>query len=103
MKYDFTSVIDRRGLDAIAVDAPGRPGVNAPGAPMDGFDIIPMWIADMNFATAPAVTEAILRRAAHPLYGYFLPREEYFSAILTWQRKRHGVQDLRHGHGAGHA
>lgn len=48
MKYDFTSIMDRRGKDAIAVDALGAPGF-APGAPKEGFDAIPMWVADMNF------------------------------------------------------
>ena len=49
MHYDFTSLMDRRGKDAIAVDDVGGPG--APGAPKAGFDVIPMWIADMNFPT----------------------------------------------------
>ncbi len=47
MKYDFTSVLDRRGKDAIAIDALGHG--TAPGAPKEGFDPIPMWVADMNF------------------------------------------------------
>ena len=61
MKYDFTSIIDRHGMDAIAVDCLGQP--NFPGAPRDGFDAIPMWVADMNFATVPTITEEIIRRA----------------------------------------
>ena len=76
MKYDFTSVIDRRGKDALAVDAVGAvPG--GPGLPGEGFDIIPMWVADMNFPTCPTIPEAIIERAKHPMYGYFQPREEY--------------------------
>ena len=50
MKYDFTTVYERRGMDALAVDALGQPGGFAPGKPKDGFSIIPMWVADMNFA-----------------------------------------------------
>ena len=50
MKYDFTTVYDRRGMDALAVDALGQPGGFAPGKPKDGFSVIPMWVADMNFA-----------------------------------------------------
>ena len=73
MKYDFTSIMDRRGKDAIAVDALGAPGF-APGAPKEGFDAIPMWVADMNFPTVPTIPEAIIARARHPAYGYFLPR-----------------------------
>ena len=62
MKYDFTSILDRRGRDAIAVDGLGS-GF-APGRPREGFDAIPMWVADMNFPTVPAVQEAMIRRAA---------------------------------------
>ena len=58
MKYDFTSIMDRRGRDALAIDGVGH-GF-APGAPREGFDVIPMWIADMNFPTVPSVPAAII-------------------------------------------
>ena len=61
MKYDFTSIMDRKGRDAIAVDMIGQPGGFAPEAPAPGFDVIPMWVADMDFPSPPAVQEAILR------------------------------------------
>ena len=51
MTYDFTSIMDRHGMDAIAVDALGTGW--APGAPKEGWDAIPMWVADMNFPTCP--------------------------------------------------
>ena len=92
MKYDFTSVMDRRGMDALAVDGLG--GSWTPKKPPEGVDIIPMWVADMNFPTVPTVTEAIISRAQHPAYGYFEPREEYFQAIIDWQRDRNGVTGL---------
>ena len=99
MKYDFTSIIDRRGWDALAVESIGTvPGGRVPDAPREGFDAIPMWIADMNFATAPAIPAAIIERAKHPLYGYFEPREEYFSSIIGWQERRNGVTGLRKEH-----
>ena len=53
MKYDFTSIMDRHGKDAIAVDMIGQPDGFAPGAPLPGFDSIPMWVADMNFPVVP--------------------------------------------------
>ena len=87
MKYDFTSIIDRQGKDAIAVDSP-------PGKPKEGFDLIPMWVADMNFATAPSIVQAISDRLAHPLFGYFEPRPEYYDAIINWQKVRNGVEGL---------
>ena len=94
MKYDFTSLIDRHGMDAIAVDSWGEiPGM-APNAPDEGFDRIPMWVADMNFATVPTVQEHIIQRAQHPMFGYFDPRPEYFDRIIEWQSRRNGVKGL---------
>lgn len=84
MKYDFSSLIDRHGMDSIAVDSWGEiPGM-APNAPDEGFDRIPMWVADMNFATVPTVQEHIIQRAQHPMFGYFNPRAEYFDRIIEW-------------------
>jgi len=96
MKFDFESLIDRRGLDALAVDALGSGW--APGAPKDGFDAIPMWVADMNFATAPSVCKAIHARVDHPTFGYFDPRDEYYDAIIRWQADRNGVKGLAPEH-----
>ena len=99
MKYDFTSMIDRRGHDAAAVEGIGRRRWGSePDAPREGFDAIPMWVADMNFATVPTIPEAIIERAKHPLYGYFAPREEYFDAIIRWQSERNGVTGLKKEH-----
>ena len=96
MKYDFESIMDRHGQDALAVDALGKGW--APGAPKEGFDAIPMWVADMNFPTVPTIIEALHARIDHPAFGYFDPREEYFDSIIRWQRERHGVEGLRAEH-----
>ncbi|MBQ8408064.1 MAG: aminotransferase class I/II-fold pyridoxal phosphate-dependent enzyme [Clostridia bacterium] len=96
MKYDFESIIDRRGMDALAVDALGSGW--APDAPQEGFDPIPMWVADMNFATVPTVCEAIAERVKHPAFGYFDPRREYFDSIIRWQSLRNGVSGLTPEH-----
>ena len=93
MKYDFTSIMDRHGMDAIAVDGIGGENGYA-AAPKPGFDIIPMWVADMNFPTVPTIPEAIINRAKHPAYGYFDMRDEYYDSIIRWQEKRNGVKDL---------
>lgn len=94
MKYDFTSIMDRRGKDAIAVDGlGGMPGFT-PDAPKLGFDAIPMWVADMNFPTVPTITEAIIERAKHPAFGYFRATPEYYSSIIEWHEKRNGVKRL---------
>lgn len=66
MRYDFTKIIDRHGKDAIAVDGLGKNPGFAPEPPKDGFDVIPMWVADMNFETVPTIPKAIMDRAAHP-------------------------------------
>ena len=96
MKYDFTSIIDRRGMDAVAVDGiGGYHWGTEPDAPREGFDAIPMWVADMNFATCPAIPAAMIERAKHPLYGYFFPSDAYYNAIIGWQTERNGFRDLK--------
>lgn len=92
MKYDFTSIMNRVGWDAIAVEGLGNG--KAPDAPKEGFDAIPMWVADMNFPTVPTIPAAIAARTAHPAYGYFSPRKEYFDAIIRWQEQHNGVVGL---------
>lgn len=93
MKYDFTTIMDRHGMDALAVDGIGGGG-SAPDKPLEGFDVIPMWVADMNFPTVPTVPAAIIERAKHPAYGYFSAPKAYYDAIITWQRQRNGVEGL---------
>jgi len=94
MKYDFTSIMDRQGKDAIAVDGCGTMPGFTPDRPQDGFDIIPMWVADMNFPTVPTIPEAIIERAKHPAYGYFFPTKEYFKSIIKWQEEHNDVKGL---------
>ena len=98
MKYDFTSIMDRRGKDAIAVDMVGQPGGFAPAAPLPGFDPIPMWVADMNFPVVPTIPAAMIQRAQHPAYGYFQPTAAYFDSIIRWHRVRNGVEGLEPKH-----
>ena len=94
MKYDFTSIMDRRGKDAIAVDGLGTSPGFTPDAPKPGFDAIPMWVADMNFPTVPTIQQAILERGQHPAFGYFQPTPAYYDAICRWQQVRNGVSGL---------
>ena len=99
MKYDFTSILNRRGMDAIAVDTPfEEEGFNhdyfAGIHLKEGMDWIPMWVADMNFPIVPTVQEAIIERTKHPAFGYFSPRKEYFEEIIKWQETRNGVTGL---------
>jgi cystathionine beta-lyase len=75
----------------------GAPGSLYP-APKEGFDVIPMWIADMNFPTVPTIPEAIIARTRHTAYGYFAPRQEYFDAIAHWHEQRKGVSGVEPQH-----
>ncbi|MCM1020702.1 MAG: pyridoxal phosphate-dependent aminotransferase [Muribaculum sp.] len=81
-KYDFDKVIDRRGTGAIKTDSLtefyGRDDLQA------------MWIADMDFAVAPAIQQALAQRIAHPIYGYPRVKESYWNAVTGWLRRRHG-------------
>ena len=95
-KYDFTTIMDRHGKDALAVDSIGA-GVawaQAPTGPKNGLSAIPMWVADMNFATVPAIPAEIIKRAQHPAYGYYMPTDEYYDSIIRWHRLRNGVERM---------
>lgn len=78
MEYDFSRPTDRRGTDSYKWDS-------APEA-----DIIPLWVADMDFETFPGITEALQRRVAHGIFGYTRVPETYYEAVCRWFEKRHG-------------
>ena len=99
MQFDFTSILDRRGMDAIAVAPEEDPyGIAPKGTTKEGYDQIPMWVADMNFPTVPAICDAITARAQHPAFGYFAPRKEYYDSIIHWHESRNGVKGLQKKH-----
>lgn len=100
--FDFTSIIDRVGKDSIAYDAASAIARGSLG-PTDmqvdeGFDFIPMWIADMSFATAPSVIRALHERVDHPCFGYFEYSRAYYESIISWQQHRNGVNGLKPEH-----
>lgn len=74
-EYDFESVIDRKGTSSLKWDL------------FD--DDVPMWVADMDFRVAPAIENAILKRAAHPVYGYTIVPDELFEAYISWWNRRY--------------
>lgn len=78
MEYDFSRPTNRRGTDSYKWDS-------APEA-----DIIPLWVADMDFETFPGITEALQRRVAHGIFGYTRVPEAYYEAVCRWFGKRHG-------------
>ena len=77
-KYDFDQLIPRRGTNSVKWD-------EEPAA-----DILPMWVADMDFRTAPCVVEALRRRVEHGVYGYATVPESYYGAVTSWFARRHG-------------
>lgn len=91
--FDFDSHIERAGHDALAFDALGT-GAPAPAAPTPGVTPLPMWIADMNFAAPPCITDAIAGRLAHPTFGYYRPSDAYYQAICTWHRNHKGTPHI---------
>ncbi|MDU4446414.1 MAG: aminotransferase class I/II-fold pyridoxal phosphate-dependent enzyme [Anaerococcus vaginalis] len=98
MKFKFDEMLERHGKDAIAVDGLGTVPGMSPDKPKEGFDAIPMWVADMNFATAPSIQDAIIERVKHPAFGYFAPTDEYFNAIINWHKDRKNVNDIKPCH-----
>lgn len=77
MQYNFDQVIDRHNTNSEKWDEIKTP------------DMLPLWVADMDFATAPCIQEAIVRRATHPCYGYSLVPDSYYEAIQEWYAVRH--------------
>ena len=94
MRFDFTTIPDRHGHDSIAIDGLGDGTGFAPAAPKEGFTSIPLWVADMSYATAPSVTRAMHERVDHPFFGYYEACDAYYQAIIDWHRTRKGVDDL---------
>ena len=94
MRYDFTTVLDRTGHDCLAADRIPFSGLQVE----EGFDTIPMWIADMAFPAAPPVLEAIRGRLEMPNFGYFALPEAYYDSIIHWQKERNGVTGLKPEH-----
>jgi cystathionine beta-lyase len=77
MEYNFDNVIDRHNTNSAKWD-----GGNA--------DLLPMWVADMDFEVPQPVKDAIAKRAEHGIFGYSLPRKSYYEAIISWEKRRHG-------------
>ena len=74
--YNFDNVIERRGTGCVKWDEADN-------------GVIPLWVADMDFAVAPAIQEAIRKRAEHPIFGYTFVQEDYYEAVISWFKRRH--------------
>lgn len=80
MKYNFDEIIPRRGTNSYKWDSAGDAG------------ILPMWVADMDFRTAPPVVEALRKRAEHGIFGYVRVPDAYYAAVTNWFARRHDWQ-----------
>ena len=89
MAYDFDKVIDRRGTSCSKWDA--DPNKTIPGVeyPVDR-DVLPVWVADMDFEVAPEITGALAERVRHGIFGYTKVPDACYDAIIGWQERRHG-------------
>lgn len=79
MQFDFDTVVSRRGSGSAKWDQDAQ------------ADILPMWVADMDFRTAPAVIAALEQRVAHGIFGYAAMPDAFYEAVQGWQARRHGL------------
>ena len=85
--YDFDTIIDRLGTSSSKWSYAKK---------MTGYDdVLPMWVADMDFASAPEIVAAIKERAAHPIYGYTTRTDAYYNGIINWMAKRNNWKNIQ--------
>ena len=83
-KYNFDTVIDRRGTSAVKYE-----GLDAV---FGRHDVSPMWIADLDFAVCPDIVNGLRRRLDHPILGYYACPDSYWNAVRTWLSDRHAIE-----------
>ena len=86
--YDFNKITDRHGTNAIKYDlavARGKPA-----------DVVSLWVADMDFPTAPAILEALHEKVNHGIFGYSVPGEDFYETVKNWQKTEHDFEIARH-------
>ena len=91
--FDFETLIDRRRSGCYKWDSELPDGVQL--TPEERADVIPMWVADMDFPVAPCILDAMRKRLEHGVFGYVKPLEDFFEAVIRWFASRHGVEFKR--------
>ena len=86
-KYNFDEIIERRGTDCFKWDAPAKQ--------YGRDDLLPMWVADMDFRSPDFVMEAIRRRCDHEVLGYTMPSEGYIQAVTSWLQEHYAIKATR--------
>lgn len=79
MKYDFSTQPQRRDTDSYKWDS-------------ESADILPLWVADMDFTTAPCIIEALQKRVSHGIFGYTRVPDDFYQAVIDWFSERHGLE-----------
>ena len=82
MKYDFDTVINRRNTNCVKWDETDRE------------DVIPLWVADMDFHSFPGITDALYQRVGHGIFGYTHVPDSYYNAVIRWFDERHGLRGV---------
>ena len=80
--YDFDKIVERKGTGAIKTDALGKV--------FGKDDLIPLWVADMDFETPDFIVEALKKRMEHPVFGYTALPDDYWPTVQKWLEDRHG-------------
>lgn len=81
MKFDFNKITDRHGTNSIKYDLAVQRGKPA--------DVLSLWVADMDFPTAPCITDALRARVDHGIFGYSVPGKEFYDSVINWQKREH--------------
>ena len=81
-KINFNIVVNRKNTNCLKYDFAVRRGRPE--------NVLPLWVADMDFKVAPEITQAIEKRVAHGIFGYSEVKEEYFEAVSAWMEQKHG-------------
>ena len=88
MKYNFDELIERRGTNCVKWDERPRVGEQSSGI-SPSPEVIPLWVADMDFRVAPAIQKALQQRVEHGVFGYNIVPESYYEAVISWFHRRH--------------
>lgn len=83
MKYNFDEIIPRRNTNSVKWDEAAQD------------DIIPLWVADMDFRVLPQITEALRQRVDHGVFGYTHVPDSYYESVIRWFKDRHGLQGVK--------
>ena len=79
MKYNFDEIVDRSGSNCLKWDLAEE-------------GVLPLWVADMDFKAAPCILSSLQKRLDHGIFGYTIPPQRYFDAVINWFGRRHGLE-----------